>query len=450
MFEYYVLIPVIIVLLIIFIVAFTIYRKKIEKKEKKSKTKGKSRDIIVRDATRKLALNPKDTIALEALGEVYYNEEDWEKTMRTYGLLQEICATDSSLDELTINIRFGLAAMKMKNYNAAYKSFLYARSMRDDVFEVNHNLGYLEYLKKSYEKAAGHLSQARIIKSDHQPTLKYLGLSLTKINKFPEAASMLKQAVDMDPADKETLFILGQTYHNLGRNDLAQKIFSHLRTDPVMGPKAAIYSGTLNSNNKNFDNAIMDYHIGLKHENIPPDVKQELKYRLAQVYLKNNQIPEALTHLKDLKVLNPKYKDVEPLIQKYSEMNSNKNLRIFLMAETSEFATLCRRLASGMFPKAKVKVSNISVQKNEYADILTEISTPKWEDVVLFRFVRTTGLVGELILRDLYSKLKEVKAGRGFCLTAGIFSEGAKLFVEARLIDLVEKKELIKFLENLN
>jgi len=450
MFEFYVLIPIIILLSFVFIISFSIYRKKRGKPDKKKKSKGRSRDTVIRDANRRLAINPKDTSALEDLGDLFYNEEDWEKTMKTYGLLQELCATDKELDELTINIRFALAAMKMKNYNAAYKSFLFARSMKEDVFEINYNLGYLEYLKKNYEKAAGYLSQARILIADHQLTLKYLGLSLSKINRHPAAAKMLKQAVDLDPADKETLFILGQTYYNLSRNDLAQKIFSHLRGDPIMGPKAAIYAGTLNSNMKNLDSAIMDYEIGLRHENIPADVKQELKYRLALIYLKTQQIPEALSQLKDLKVLNPKYKDVETLIQKYSEMNTNKNLQIFLMAETSEFASICRRLASSMFPKAKVKIVNISVQKNEHADILAEISTVKWEDVVLFRFVRTTGVVGELVLRDLYSKLKEVKAGRGFCLTAGTFSESAKQFVEARLIDLVEKKDLNKHLENLS
>ena len=450
MFELYILVPVIIVLAVIFLVVLSIYRKKRDKTEKKKKSKNKNKEAIIREANRKLAANPKDTDALEALGEIYYNDGEWEKTMKTYGLLQELCGSHKELDELTINIRFGLAAMKMKNYNAAYKSFLFARSMREDIFEVNYNLGYLEYLKKNFEKAAGYLSQARVLKNDHQPTLKYLGLSLSRINKHPEAAKMLKQAVDFDPGDKETLFILGQTYYNLGRNDLAQKIFSHLRGDPVMGPKAAIFAGTLNSNVKNFENAIMDYEIGLKHDNIPADVKTELHYRLAQVYLKTQQIPEALSHLKDLKVINPQYKDVDTLIQKYSEMNTNKNLQIFLLSETSEFATLCRRLASGMFPKAKVKVLNISVQKNEHADILAEISTSKWEDIVLFRFIRTTGVVGELVLRDLYSKLKEVKAGRGFCITAGTFSENAKLFVEARLIDLIEKPELTKHLEKLS
>ena len=93
---------------------------------------------------------------------------------------------------------------------------------------------------------------------------------------------------------------------------------------------------------------------------------------------------------------------------------------------------------------------DVTVQKSEYADILAEISTKKYEDLVLFRFVRTTGSIGELLLRELYTRSKEMKAGRGFCLTAGDFTDGARQFVEARLIDLVEKEDLLKRLNKLD
>jgi hypothetical protein len=42
--------------------------------------------------------------------------------------------------------------MKLKKYDEAYKSLLIARSMKPDVFEINYNLGYLEYQKKNYGK----------------------------------------------------------------------------------------------------------------------------------------------------------------------------------------------------------------------------------------------------------------------------------------------------------
>jgi hypothetical protein len=43
-----------------------------------------------------------------------------------------------------------------------------------------------------------------------------------------------------------------------------------------------------------------------------------------------------------------------------------------------------------------------------------------------------------------------MRAGRGFCASAGEFTEGAKIFVEARLIDLVEKEGLMKKMKEID
>jgi restriction endonuclease Mrr len=102
------------------------------------------------------------------------------------------------------------------------------------------------------------------------------------------------------------------------------------------------------------------------------------------------------------------------------------------------------------FPKAKVKITNISVHKSEWADILAEIDTPKWSDLIMFRFIRTQGSIGELIVRDFHSHLKDVKAGKGVCITVGNFTEEAKRYTEARLIDLIEKDRLQAILNTLD
>jgi len=450
MLDSFMFIPVIVLLTAMLLMGIGITLKRHGASREKKRFKSKDAAAALKDANRRLAQNPKDASALTVVAEAYFNEQNWEKAFKTYNLLQELCATEQDLDEFTITLRLALSAIKLKNYNVAYKNFLIARSMRDDVFEVNFNLGYLEYMKKNFEKSAGYLSQARTLKTDHPMMLKYLGLSLFKLMRFNDAAQFLKQAMDLDPSDKETLFALGQTYQNLNRGDMALKIFTHLRGDPVLGPKAALSAGTQNFTSRQFEKAIMDFEIGLRHENIEPKVKEELIYRLGVSYIKNQAIPQGLKHLKDLQDMNPGYKDVAALIQQYSELNSNKNLQVYLISETSSFVALCRRLSVSMFPSAKVKVVNISVNKNEYADILAEVYTAKWEDVVLFRYMRTTGSVGELILRDLNSKIKDLKAGRGFCFTAGEFTDGARQFVEARLIDLVEKESLRQKLEMLD
>lgn len=444
-----ILIPVIVVLIAGILIFMTVMRKDKGKKTNK-KVKTKDRATILKEANRKLAQNPKDADALLSLGNLYYAEQAWEKAMRTFELLVDMCATHAHLDEFDITTKYGLSALRINNQDEAYKSLLIARTMNSEVFEVNYNLGYLEFLRKNYEKAAGLLSGAVKDKPEHVPSLRYFGQSLFKLKRYQEALMMLRKTLDLEPDDKESLFIMAQCYFNLGQSDQASKIFSHLRPDPKMGPSAALFAGTINLNAKLYEKAAMDFEIGLRHSSIKPEIAMELKYRLASSYIKQQELAQALKLLLEIQKVKPGYKDVQYLVSQYSELNANQNLQTFLISATSEFVTLCRKIAISFFPAAKVKIIDIAVQKAEFADIIAEVNAKKWEDLVVFRFIRTTGTVGELLLRDLYTKIKEVKAGRGFCITAGDFTEGAVQFVEARLIDLIEKEALLSKLNRLD
>jgi len=431
-----------VVAILLILVLSTKKNKKDNPKNGKNNRK-KNKQVELKEANRRLAQNPKDSEALQVVGRNHLEEGQYEKAMRTYDMLIELCATDKELDEFDFTLKHAIAALRAQHLKVAYKSFKLARTMKQDVFEVNYNLGYLEYKAKNYEKAASLLQQALQQQPEHVQSLKYLGMTLLKIKRYNDAANSLRKTLDLEPEDKEALFALGQCYYNLGKNDKALQVFSHLRTDGNIGPTAALYAGSINMKSKHIDQAILDFTIGLRHENLKIENKLELMYRLALAYINQQQIGEAINLLEDIQNMRPSYKDVHSLIQQYSELNRNESLQTYLIAPTSDFVALCRKLSLTFFPKAKIKITDISMHKSEYADILADVSTVKWEDTVLFRFVRTTNQIGELLLRDLYAKVKEVKAGRGICVTAGDFSEGAQSFVEARLIDLVEKDQLL-------
>jgi restriction endonuclease Mrr len=112
------------------------------------------------------------------------------------------------------------------------------------------------------------------------------------------------------------------------------------------------------------------------------------------------------------------------------------------MGSSADFVALCRKIVMTYYGKAKVKITNITVNKSDWADILAEVDTIKWSDLIMFRFIRTQGSIGEFIVRDFHQHLKEVKAGKGICITVGNFTEEAKRYTEARLIDLIEKEKL--------
>ena len=145
---------------------------------------------MVREANRRLTQNPRDADALKSLGDIYYQEEDFEKSLKTFELLVDLCATNKELDEFEITMKYAISALRTKRLKEAYKSLLITRSMKQDVFEINYNLGYLEYARKNYEKSSALLAQANLVQPAHPETLKYFGMSLYRIKRYDDSAKI--------------------------------------------------------------------------------------------------------------------------------------------------------------------------------------------------------------------------------------------------------------------
>ena len=379
----------------------------------KSGKNSRDKDAIIRDANKRLAQNPNNPQALFAMGAVYFEDENWDKAMKTYMNLADIIGAGqiAGIDKFEVYLRYGLSAQKLNMIDHALKAFSMAKTFRQDNFEVNYALGVLEFDRNNYEKAVQMLQHARTQDPDSPAVLRYLGHALFRLKKPKDAMNFIRKAIDIAPEDKESLYTLAECYHEANQSEQALRIYGHLRADPAMGPQACLNAGNIHLGFKRSEAAIQSFEIGLKHQNIKADIYAELRYRLATTHISENQIGKAIPVLKSLKADNPSYKDVNVLLAKYQELNANKNLQIFLLAPSADFIALCRRMVLTYFPKAKVKITNISVNKNEWVDILAEVDTPKWSDLIMFRFIRTQRAIGELIVRDLHSQLKEVKAG---------------------------------------
>jgi tetratricopeptide (TPR) repeat protein len=407
---------------------------------------GKARDGVVREATKKLAANPRDAKALMTLAETAFKEDNFPVARKYYKDLVDLCAAVPGIDELEVTVKHGICALKLGDLEDSYKSLMFARNLKEDSFEANFHLGAVEFARGAFDKATAYFMRAHNAQPENALTIKNLGACLYKVGKFRECIPFLRMTLEATPDDKETLFALGNASYESGQTETAIKIFTHLRTDPALGPTAALYCGTIYFNAKLYDKAIMDLELGLRHDGVRPEIALELKYRLAFAYLKKEDLARAMNLWREVASANPKYRDVQDLISRYGELSSNRKLQTYLLSPTSDFVTLCRKIALSFFPRSKTKLLNISFRQSEYVDIVAEVDTSKWSDIILFRFVRTTGMIGELLLRDLYTKLKEIKGGRGVCIAPATYSEGAKSFVEARIVDLIDKPALNKLL----
>lgn len=405
----------------------------------------KNKAAVIREATKRLAQNPNDSAALLMVGDIYFQDQDWEKAYASYAPLLDQMSGRIPSEQFEISLRYGISAMKTDRFMEAKKGLLLAKNINPNHFEINYNLGYIYYIQKEYEKAVPFLRKALLTQPDNVMTLKYLGYTLQSLRKYQEALPSLKKVLDVQPDNKEALFAMGECFYEIGSNDQALKIFTHLRVSPEIGSRAALYAGLIRMRANQLEKAIEDFEIGLKHDSIPLDIMNELRYNLATARIKTQDLQKALVQLKEIQTVSPGYKDVASLIMRYQELNQNKNLHTYLMAGQSEFVGLCRRIVSRFFSNAKVKILDISVLAT-YTDIVAEIDTPKWADLVIFRFFRSQGSVGELVLRDFHGRIKEMKAGKGICMTAGTFTEEARRFTEGRPMDLFDKNRLNKVL----
>ena len=435
-------IVIIIVVLVVVIVAMRASRIRNAGKERAGSLSAKNRNAIIKDCSKQLARDPRNITALTTLGELYYNEQNWEKAFPLYNVLLDLTATHQEIDAAKIAERQGICAFKINKFDDAARGLISAYKLSQNNFNASYYLGQLMLQKNDYEKAVMCLRKARSISPESTEVNEPLGMAYFRSKHYKECLPFLRKVLDEEPTNKEVLFTLASAMSETGYNDQALKIFLHLRPDPQYGAQSCLSAGMIHESIKQHENAIQDYEIALKLENVPNDLQATIRYRLAMAYLALNNIGKALYYLKQIQMTTPGFKDVGALIQRYQELNTNANLQAYLMAATSDFVALCRRFVMAYYADATVKIEDVAVT-SESVEVLCTV------DSELFRFYRNSGAIGELYVRDFHSKLRDLKCDRGFCITAGSFTEEAHKYVEGRPVDLIEKSKLTSILKKI-
>jgi Putative Zn-dependent protease, contains TPR repeats len=409
----------------------------------------RNRAVIIRECTKRLTHDPHNINSLQELADLYFEEQNWEKAFPLYDSLHELSLVHPEIDIQKDAIRQGMCALKVNKLDEAEKGLFAAHKLLPNDYDTNFYLGQYLFLRKEYDKAIACLHKAHTIRPDASEVNRPLGFSYYKSQHYKESLSYLRHVLDENPEDKETLFSLASAMEEAGFGEKALKVFVHLRPDPAFGAQSCLAAGMIHERTKLYQQAVQDYEIGLKLENVPPDMQTTLRYRLANAYISLNNIAKGLFYLRQIQSTMPNYKDVGTLVQRYQELNSNSNLQTYLMSGTSDFVALCRKFVEAYYPNAVVKIEDISVA-TESIEILCSVESSRWEDTELFRFYRNSGAVGELYVRDFHSKLRDIKCDRGFCVTAGTYTEEAHKYVEGRPIDLIEKTTLVSILKKID
>lgn len=434
------------------LVVFLMMSKIVAQKHKNSslieKVHKKGKSALVKEAEKKLVKDPHNIPALETIGEIYYQDKNWEKVWGVYKTLYDLSAAHIEIDVAKSTLRMGLSAFYQNRIEDAVNVLMVTIKKDPDNFEANLVLGKVLLQKNIIDKATYCLKKAKTLMPENNEVNALLGKCLFKMQKYRESLQFIKQALEESPDNKELLYDMAVAMSECGLSEKALKVFIHLRPDPEFGPLSCLEAGKMHERVKDFQNAIKDYEIALRHQNMNEQLAIQIKYRLGNTYIAMNNISQGLVYLKQVQMMKAGYKDTDSLVSRYAELNQNKNLQIYLLSGTSDFVALCRKLISVFFKESFVKIEDIQVTSG-FVEIVCNAENVKWESKQIFRFYRTQNIIGDLYIREFHGKIRDTKCDNGVCVTVGSFSESAHRFVEGRPLTLVEKDELTKMLKKI-
>jgi len=200
-----------------------------------------------------LLLDPSDVNIRNSLGVCYGILGDYKKALKEF---EEVLRLDTNEVMAVYNI--GLLNMLKGKTNDALTYFLDAEKKKEeDIFEVDFQIGRVYLGMGKSETAKEFLEKALELNPESLSALHALGECCTALNLTDKAISAYKKAIRQNPNDAEALSALGCLFDLLGENPEITTIFCQQSID--IAPENGLY-----------------------------------RYRLGNLYLKRNQLEDAL------------------------------------------------------------------------------------------------------------------------------------------------------------
>jgi tetratricopeptide (TPR) repeat protein len=221
-----------------------------------------------------LLLDPSNVNVHNSLGVCYGVQRTYEKALEEF---EEAIRLDP--DEVMSIYNAGLVNMFTDKKDKALEYFLDADSKEECIFEVAIQTGKLYLEMRKPEKAKIFIEKAVRARPESGLACRFLGECCAAMNMTDDAVSAYKKAIRQNPNDADSLSALGYLYDLQGENPEITTIFCQQSVD--IAPENGLF-----------------------------------RYRLGSLYLKRDQLKDALEQLQKADALGHDCKDLIKKIKK--------------------------------------------------------------------------------------------------------------------------------------
>jgi len=223
-------------------------------------------------------MNPETTVMELNQGQQLFTEGNFEGAIAVYRHALEINSKNSWAYH-----HMGEALAKLGQFDEAVTAYRHAIELKSDVSWTYHHLGDALVQQQKWEESATAFRQGIELNSEHFGTYVGLGNSLAKLGQLDEAIAAYRRATELNPDANWIHHALVNALQQRTQSDLAEAIASYHHIIEINPDNVEAYQNLLQ---------------------VQPD-NSETWLQLAQAFVRQEQIEEAITAYRRVVALNP-------------------------------------------------------------------------------------------------------------------------------------------------
>ncbi|MFN3410858.1 MAG: restriction endonuclease [Exilispira sp.] len=443
----------IVIILIIFSIIFVLL-KFLKKRVLLSKAESellKGEDKIAENRlTEVLKEEPENWEAIKNLSLLYIKNKHYNQALQ---YLEKALSLPSALQNWKqdeILFLAGLCSKNLKKYNQALKYLLTANGLNPNDIEVLKLLSLVYHYLGQYEKADIFFKKCYSMKDNakfDKEFVKVFAINSYILTKFTETQKILSTYIEKFPNDLEAIAYYGLTLYKLGSKDESIKFLKIAVQYPQLRAEILFTLAEYYFSRQDLNQAYAFYIKASQTRNCPKDIYLASLYQIAQINVNANKINEAVVFWDKIYNIDPKYKDVSEKINTFSSLTSDERIRQFSLSNQKDATDLCKKMIANILGQYNLLETESIDDKT--LDFLVSKSKGSKVILLLFRFIRSTDKIGEIVVKEFHLKMKEKQAVKGYLFSIAVLSESARDFIALRPIEYFDRSEISRLLKDI-
>lgn len=344
----------------------------------------------------------------------------------------------------------GFCAKNLKKYQQALKYLLTSAGLNPNDIEILKLISLVYFNLEQYEKADVYFKKCYVNKENakfDKEFVKSFGLNSYFLSKLTEAQKILSSYIEKFPNDIEAMGYYGLTLYKVGQKDDSEKYLKIGVQSPNLRAECLFYLGEYYFTKQDFATSYAYYLKATQTRNIQKEIYLSSLYQLAQINVNLNKINEAVIFWDKIYNIDPKYKDVSEKINTFSSLTSDERIRQYSLATQKDAIAISQKMISILLGQYNLLETETIDEKT--IDFLISKSKGSKVVLLLFRFIRSTDKIGEIVVKEFHLKMKEKQAIKGYLFSIGVLSEAARDFIALRPIEYFDRSEITKLLKEI-